>query len=720
MFYNHENMAWQRLMATLGPRSALKKVNRKAILEVNVPRACETILAPDAPLALRLQSNLLYGVSRVYSQQCGYVLVDVQAASNHLRALLKTTRDAELDPEAGKARPDQLILQDDPAFLPEYALPRFDLDLVALDLSSGASNYSSILSSSSHPSSRSSHAHLGPTTVGLEIPSSDVGGVNDFEDFAFPATRGSSIQRGGRDDLAPLSDAVGGDDFLPDVDFEFDVEGNVRDLFPTERLTGRSGLESASISMNRPQSQDQTVAHLQRLQRNPSLSENFDCLTNDYQLPGRSSAEPGLPATHASGSSWFEVKEHESSEVALAPNERKRKAAKVFELDVQTELPSTQLTTWNRSYLNNMSAVVTKRQSSGGASQAKKNADFWIYRIGLGNVGVTTNPTSDSVLRGFYSGEALLNHFGHAPPASASRKRKLKSEMDERADGGGRNVRAREDSDEHVPGIEEEEDEIMLPLLQDDGLEVGREAPPDLPDRSSAMPWNVSGSLQEARQGSSLIRGRGVALSGFAGVSSSAGKSSMQREMERGLLSRRRSRILSASPLVGRSRFSNIERLSTLEIPNLEGDDFSLGGFDSDPPVGAMDEPLAFSLAEPSHLSTPAMAPFYSSRLALNRESFHFLQFLKANLTHGPSDEASDRGDGASSDGENEPPLSSDEGPSSKGDVVFDELFRPATTSGAVAAQALYQTLVLATKNLVQLAQDGEWGPITITPLPGP
>lgn len=48
-----------RLVATLGPKSNLKKVNRKAILDVDVPKACETILTPEAPMALRLQSNLL-------------------------------------------------------------------------------------------------------------------------------------------------------------------------------------------------------------------------------------------------------------------------------------------------------------------------------------------------------------------------------------------------------------------------------------------------------------------------------------------------------------------------------------------------------------------------------------------------------------------------------------------------------------------------------------
>ena len=48
-----------RLVATLGANSNLKKIRRKAILNVDVPKACETIIAPEVPMALRLQSSLL-------------------------------------------------------------------------------------------------------------------------------------------------------------------------------------------------------------------------------------------------------------------------------------------------------------------------------------------------------------------------------------------------------------------------------------------------------------------------------------------------------------------------------------------------------------------------------------------------------------------------------------------------------------------------------------
>jgi meiotic recombination protein REC8 len=49
-----------RLVATLGQTSTLKKVGKKAIQDVNVPKACGMIISPQAPMALRLQSHLLY------------------------------------------------------------------------------------------------------------------------------------------------------------------------------------------------------------------------------------------------------------------------------------------------------------------------------------------------------------------------------------------------------------------------------------------------------------------------------------------------------------------------------------------------------------------------------------------------------------------------------------------------------------------------------------
>jgi meiotic recombination protein REC8 len=96
-----------RIIATLGPRSTAKRVSRKQIQEVDVPKACETILEPPgAPIALRLQGSLLYGVSRVFDQQCTYVLTDVEKIHEQMRTFkgILGARDNAIDPNAGKAK----------------------------------------------------------------------------------------------------------------------------------------------------------------------------------------------------------------------------------------------------------------------------------------------------------------------------------------------------------------------------------------------------------------------------------------------------------------------------------------------------------------------------------------------------------------------------------------------------------------------------------------
>lgn len=85
-------------------KGASRKVTRKAIQEVNVPKACETIIDPGAPLALRLQGNLLYGTTRVFAQQCGYVLTDAEKTQSDMMTFFRVVRTSEVDPEAGKTK----------------------------------------------------------------------------------------------------------------------------------------------------------------------------------------------------------------------------------------------------------------------------------------------------------------------------------------------------------------------------------------------------------------------------------------------------------------------------------------------------------------------------------------------------------------------------------------------------------------------------------------
>lgn len=78
-------------MATVGPTTgATRRLTKKAIKDVNVRKACDKIIDPGAPIALRLQGNLLFGISRVYLQQVGYVLADTEKVHVHMQHFFKT------------------------------------------------------------------------------------------------------------------------------------------------------------------------------------------------------------------------------------------------------------------------------------------------------------------------------------------------------------------------------------------------------------------------------------------------------------------------------------------------------------------------------------------------------------------------------------------------------------------------------------------------------
>ena len=108
--------------------------------------------------------------------------------------------------------PDQLILQDDPAFLPDFFFSNLDIDLSALDIStSDSSRRSSILSPHSQRSSLSSNDDGHGSALGLVIPSSDTGGVSGF---VVPQDNRSSTHR---------STGVAGG-FLEEIDEGFNLD----------------------------------------------------------------------------------------------------------------------------------------------------------------------------------------------------------------------------------------------------------------------------------------------------------------------------------------------------------------------------------------------------------------------------------------------------------------------------------------------------------------
>ncbi|KAG0082387.1 hypothetical protein BGZ93_009644 [Podila epicladia] len=135
MFYSKEILArkdtnlgriW--LAATIGPRSRLSKLSKKEVNGVDIVRTCRDISQPPEPLALRLSSNLLMGVVRVYSQQVNNYAADVSSTwarikrdlalvqaeqlelVNPVARLDAITNDYDMDIEQELIRPNNLLL----------------------------------------------------------------------------------------------------------------------------------------------------------------------------------------------------------------------------------------------------------------------------------------------------------------------------------------------------------------------------------------------------------------------------------------------------------------------------------------------------------------------------------------------------------------------------------------------------------------------------------
>ncbi|KAI4111863.1 MAG: hypothetical protein LQ339_000322 [Xanthoria mediterranea] len=710
MFYSHEiltsresGVATVWLVATLGSQSNLKKVNRKAILDVDVPKTCGVIINPEAPMALRLQSNLLYGVSRVYLQQCGYTLSDAQSIQTNLKMLSKAIRTTSLDPNAGKARPDQLVLEDDPAFIPDMVLPGLDFDLANLDISTDApSRRSSILSTQSHRSSVSSQHGNEESMLGLIIPSSDNGGVGGLGGFIVPSSDRASVRPSAAPgDLIREAD----DDFNLDPGFIFDNDGN---LIPTgddalplqpdpaQPVTGRIRSDSGVSAHVRRELEEGLQAGQLELGDPMDLDLNFPRDDDEDLILPQAEAFPRI-APQAQAESGFlrssaVPHEESSSENALARQQRKRRGPKPLPYDETQELRNAVLAQWNNDYLANMANAKKIKLQHKATTAAKLNAASWVFGAGIGNVGLGLGASKmKGPLAEMFSGDALMQALTGTSASATGKKRSRSGDETEDSEAVERRVRMREEDAEigRSQGFHLEDDDTMN-LPGSEAIEMGRHEQPALED-SMQFPWNRSASARDSRQGS-IGRGQGFASS-IGGFGTSGGRpSSLPIVGGPGSMDRRASRITSASPLIGRG---GPERYSDLEVPNFDDENELLGG----PSTSIAGDD--FELHGPAAgVDTQTTAKSQWMRAALDAESNNFLEFVKTEVATKAARAAG---------GENDLPGAGVAGPDS---VLFEDLLPPAQNTTTVAAQALLHVLALATKGMLHVEQEEHYGPI--------
>ncbi|KAI4233995.1 MAG: hypothetical protein LQ352_008205 [Teloschistes flavicans] len=656
-------------------------------------------------MALRLQSNLLYGVSRVYLQQCGYTLSDAQSMQTSMKFLSKIIRTASLDPNAGKARRDQLVLEDDPAFLADMVLPSLNIDLAGLDTTTDASSRrSSLLSPQSLQTSRSSQHDSDSSMLGLQIPASDEGGFGDLGGFIIPSSDRASIRPSGR--FGELrreggQDARGDDDdFIMDPGFMFDHEGNLiitgEDAEAAQRqaAVGRVRSDSAASAHVRRELAEGLREGQAELQDLMEMDLSFPRVDDEDLILPQAEAFPSMApqGTGALRSSAVPQDESSSEESAVAP-QRKRREPKTLPYDQIQELRNSTLAQWNAEYLTNMEEARKKKIQRKNASSTKQNAALWVFGAGIGGVGIGRGGSNmQGPLAETFSGDALMTALTGFPTSAAGRKRGRSENEGDESDAEERRVRMREDEEEigRAQGpVLDDDDALVLPGSE--AIELPRHGPQALDD-TSQFPWNRSASLRDSRsrQGS-VAHGFGSSIGGGYPTSVAGGRLSSL-PLPAGSLDRRASRrMTSASPLTGRGPAQ--EHHSDLDIPGFDDGNGLLGG----PSTSVAGDD--FQLYGPAAgVDTQTAAQSQWLRATLDTESKNFLEFIKTEVA-----------------GKAALLLAEAEGPAvTTNSVFFEELLPPARNSKIVAAQALLHTLTLATKGLVKVRQEEDYGAIEL------
>ncbi|KAL5393624.1 hypothetical protein PMIN02_005734 [Paraphaeosphaeria minitans] len=670
MFYSHEVLTSRKygvatvwLVATLGAKSSSKRINRKAIQDVDVPKACRTIIDPAAPMALRLQGNLLYGVSRVYLQQCGYVLSDAQNMYNSMHLMLRSVEGVALDPHAGKARPDQLILQDDPSFLPEFAMPPLEF-LAELELSPVPPLRTTSESQSLNPFDF--QQEQGPSTpcpvTGLIIPTSSSVGPGGF---VLQGNGPSSI--GGQ--------VAVDDDMIDAPDFTFDENGEFVDLTEANLNVGTPAAPGGgTVHSDAGASAKVRQDHEDSLRERDQQVDNQ--MDNDLPMFGDSLAEGDAFPTGGDSLQDQTLEVVEPSETVVAPIRRKKRTARVLTNDTSMELRNKDLADWNDNYLTNMREASKQKNQYRVNQLAKKNAEFWMWGSGIGGIAARMQGVNGPTPFDQFIGDNLFEFFtGVSRKSGARSKRDRDSGIDEATQEESRRVRRRTDELEEDIGRGQEDEGLFIP--GGDDVELPREEQPPLDDqqRFSEMPWNITASV---RGSSAVPRSGRVGLVGSGPPSSLTG---------------RNARMISESPLHRRGKPDRLDALNFLD--DAEGDHGDLGGDDyglTDPGISS-DMPEAL-LAEPDS----------RVREALTVEAGNFLMFVSDAMQ-----EKRNRID------QDIAPVSDVDAATVVDEISFNEVVPPNTNNKMIASQALMMILTLGTKGLLDVRQDEHFADINLS-----
>lgn len=567
-------------------------------------------------------------------------------------------------------RRGQLILVDDPKFVPDFVLPVLDFDdngelvLPGLNFSQRTK-----LPSQLSPVDNSSGSPANLPFINLNIRhSSSQGSVN----IPSPFNKPHQLEK----DNSKMA-MFGGEEELPwDAwPLRIDADGNM--IEEPELPPHPAQIEEPFGDDDGPTKKIFSGAHLPGDEA-PIIFGGDDAqmtFGEDDQQQQLPVVDPAQQIVHQSKDMPLPSEEELSSDLGdmpQAPPQRRQRKTKTIASDAATHVSRSEFKSWSDNYMARIEEAQLQPQQV-TAAQARKNAYAFVFGMGLGDIGVlNTIPGVEHDLAQFYAGENLEDMM--MSEILAGLEEGVEEEMQEDARGAarrrsasvafgsedeksqdGRRVRPRDNAeDQQGQGLVRSQqdaqvvDEGMMAFGSDQAdmiPEVGRKHPVSaLSDhhRSSNAPWNRHSSVEVGRN------------------------------------------AVNGSPLVGRG--------SVIQQSNVKFSDDGAPAFGSDgfAPLqydGAAEDLSSFAeFGAAAGVSTQEANTSHFMREALGREGRNFLGFVESvAVKRGEDDERS----------------------ASLRWVEFDGLFEKQDKTKAVVAQAFLHVLTLATKGEVKVKQEG-------------
>ncbi|EPS36915.1 hypothetical protein H072_9494 [Dactylellina haptotyla CBS 200.50] len=691
MFYDHRILTQRKygvatvwLVATIGSRSTLsKKILKKEILEVNLTKACRTIVQSENPLALRLQSSLLFGVSR-----------DVQYEFNTGR----------IDLGGNRPRPESLLLQDDSGFVPDLAfilplshrLPDDQLHhttQLTLEDKTILPSGQMIMQSQSHNPSFSSPKQL------IVPYSSSLDGEAGFQPFLGSGYEGSV-------DI--------GDQFDDDIGFVFDENGEIRDI--NTCISPPQGRDADGDTQEQLLS-DGGIRSIPKLNQWVSLSAGSERVQREHEEGVKNiDAERNLMSFgyfQDEFTDWgdeqdqqlFEpfprcYKENGEDMVTHEPH-KAGKRIKLTRADDNLELKTSDLSALGSKYLENMRHARQKRVRIQEISIAKKSALNFIFN--WNGMLRTKN------LQSTFDGNVLIQLTKPNAQETVSLSKKIatnrnglsndtrREESESEGSQYGRRVRGEHQAgNETVPEVEDLDMGALELDYQEN--EIARRGSPNI----SLMPWNIP---QRGSRAGSVISFGGFGTSSVGGLPSSINRnfsSTGRRMVSPGVSSSRgfgkRGNRLLSSPIIRNARDIQSRPISPIiQSPRTtyfdEGHPIHLkttsdlvGNDDQDDDLGDID----YGSSDDVHnIQIPQLV-----EETLEKEYRSFLNYLESQAAQKYRTEGANSG--------------------TLPFITFEELVSPSHNLSTVAAQAFHHILALATRGSIRVEQDHVSNRITI------